>query len=86
MCLEAHTSNYTPPAKSTSSQLNGPCDHEHMCLGDFIYIKLIKIIASGLNRQLLRLHVEFFSAALLVLKDNLLLILVMRSAATLVGK
>lgn len=54
MCLEAHNSNYTPPAKSTSSQLNDLCDHQYMCLGNFVpctYFTLMKIIASGLNRQ-----------------------------------
>lgn len=89
MCLKAHTSNYTPPAKPTISQLNDLCDHECMCVANFVlctYIKLMKIIASGLNRQLLHLHTELFGAALLVLKDYLLLILVVCSTATLPGK
>lgn len=52
MCLEAYTSNYTPPAKSTGSQLNDLYDHEYMCLCNFVlctYIKLMNMIASGLD-------------------------------------
>lgn len=85
MCLEAHTSNYKPRGKSTGSQLNDLCDHEYMCLGNFAlctYIKLMKIIASGLKRHLLNLHIELFGAALLVLMDNLVLLLAICSAAT----
>ena len=53
MCLEARTSNYTPPATSTSSQLTDLYDHEYMCLAECVlctYIKLMKIIAAGSNR------------------------------------
>lgn len=85
MCLQARTSNYKPPGKSTGSQLNDLCDHEYICLSNFVlctYIKLMKIIATGLNRHLLHRHIELFNAAHLVIMDNLLLLLETRSAAT----